>query len=146
LRAPVGSGNLSSRDVFFRTRRFVVIVIDERNFEQFERAAFERFLSDMRAHIERCFPEQFLALERETLDELLRHGLARARAHGFSGERDVCKFIDLMLVFGRGFDRDPQFPWASEILVGRWPIDPSARIDRLGEEALAALRRLERAP
>lgn len=122
-----------------------MIVIDERNFASFERASLERFFADMRAHVERCFPEQFRALERETLDELLRHGLARARTHGFSGERDVCKFIDLMFVFGRDFDRDPQFPWASEILVGRWPADPSARIARLGEAALAALRQMKSA-
>lgn len=120
-----------------------MIVVSETLLLRLDRVAYNRFVADVRAHIARCFPEQYAAMTREELDEIIAYGIERARAHGFTGERDVCKYIDLMCVFGRDFDGDDRLDWASTILDTRWPLDPSARIDHLGKMALRMLRTMD---
>ena len=41
----------------------------------------------------------------------------RAAAHHITAKRDVCMYIDLMVVFGRDFDRDKRFPCGGPILT-----------------------------
>src|SRR5882724_11501034 len=67
-------------------------------------------------HLNRCFPAECQAMGSKRVLELIRYGIERAATHGVNLERDVCKYIDLMLVFGHDFDGDPNTPWASRIL------------------------------
>ncbi len=103
-----------------------------------EQAAAD-FIGRMRIHLRRFFPEQCDALGETKTGQLIEFGIRRARVFGFQSERDVCKYIDLMCVFGHAFDRDERLPWARQILESRFPADPGERMERLYETAFDAL-------
>jgi hypothetical protein len=85
------------------------------------------------AHIRKCFPAKFQSLGEPAVRETIKYGIARAAAYGIQGERDVCKYIDLMMVLGRDFDR--QLPWVSKVL-NDCGSSPDIRICRLYERAM----------
>ena len=93
------------------------------------------FEDSMASHLRRCFPRECKQLgEKKTKGEI-RYGIDRASAYGIALERDVCKYIDLMFVYGRDFDRDPGLPWASRILEDVTFPDATTRTERLFGEA-----------
>lgn len=95
----------------------------------FEQRAFD--------HVCRCFPAATRSMSDGQLRELLRHGIERAMAHGVRTERDASKYINLMFVFGRDFDRDPELPWAREILDGARVHRDLSMIELLYRDGLA---------
>lgn len=117
-----------------------MLVIRDAMFEALGQAAREDFVARMRVHLAKFFPTQCAALGEERIGGLIELGIARAREHGFKAEREVCKYIDLMFVFGRDFDRDEWLPWARQILENGLPGDPEQRMRRLCETAHRAPR------
>lgn len=93
--------------------------------------AFRRGLVD---HAHRFFPRHCSALGEDGLDEWIEIGLERAREHGFSSERDLCKYLNLTFTFGSDFDSDPTLIWAREALSSGGLATP--RMDRLYAAAL----------
>jgi hypothetical protein len=93
-----------------------------------------RFVDRMVAHIAEFFPSRFQELGEQAVREWIEDGIQRASQYRIRSERDVCKFIDIMIVFGRNFDTDPQCPWAPPILKAE-PTDPSMKTERLLESA-----------
>jgi hypothetical protein len=87
------------------------------------------------AHLKKVFPEQSESLGEPKLRETIQYGTQRAAAYRIISERDVCKYIDLMIVYGRDFDKDPNLPWALSILHNSTFRDPSVKIDRLYKAA-----------
>ena|SRR5579884_3331283 len=89
------------------------------------------FESDLEKHLRRCFPKECALLGPEAVRKRIRYGIDSSRRYGIVTEREVCMYVDLMIVFGPDFDRDPNLPWASSILnAKRWK-DTSAKMDRL---------------
>jgi hypothetical protein len=74
------------------------------------------FIAKMLAHVQEFFPRQCESLGEKQLHEWIEHGINRSSTYRIASERDVCKYVDLMMVFGKAFDQDSQLPWASEIL------------------------------
>jgi hypothetical protein len=87
------------------------------------------------AHIKRIFPEQSEVLGEPKLRETIQCGTQRAAAHRIISERDVCKYIDLMILYGRDFDKDPNLPWAQSVLQNQAIRNPSSKIERLYKAA-----------
>ncbi len=114
--------------------------LSQAHFDAFKEKARGRFEDRMIEHLRRCFPSQFDDPGEEALRELIRAGVDKANGYGFVAERDVCKFIDLMVVFGEKFDKDRSLPWAREILSDPEEEDPSERIERLFDAALEHAR------
>ncbi|QSQ19129.1 hypothetical protein JY651_27685 [Pyxidicoccus parkwayensis] len=81
------------------------------------------------------FPRQTAALDGPALVAFAGDGIERAEGHGIETERDICKYLSLMVTFGRDFDEDPAFPWVAPILLRR-DLGPTLRINRLCLEAL----------
>ena len=105
----------------------------------FSLAEVQKFEDWMITHIRQFFSKQCAALKEPELRDLIQYGIKRAASHGIVSERDVCKFIDLIIVFGRDFDADKQRPWASQILANRKT--PRSKIRSLYEAAEAQLSR-----
>jgi hypothetical protein len=91
-----------------------------------------KFEDRVSVHLHKIFPEQSETLGEEKLRELIRHGIARAQSYEIVAQRDVCKYIALMMIFGRDFDVDKKLPWASETLKEEFlEGHPTEKIQRL---------------
>ena len=108
-----------------------MLVVRKEQMAAFEQSLFRRWVMD---HLRRFFPAQCERLGPKGLIELVDHGVAHAREHGFHAERDVCRYLDIMVVFGRTFDRD--LPWAKEILEDARLVLPGMRMDLLHDVAV----------
>ena len=86
-------------------------------------------------HLKKIFPEQSEALGEPKLRETIQYGTQRAAAYRIISERDVCKYIDLMILYGRDFDKDPKLPWAQSVLQNQAIRNPSSKIERLYKAA-----------
>ena len=120
--SPQGPGLESQSNEASRARaraRHGLLTIRQAQLSAFSRAAVQKFEEWMLAHLRQFFPKQCEVLREPQLRELIQYGIERAANHKIVIERDVCKFIDLMIVFGRNFDTDRRFPWASQILANR---------------------------
>jgi hypothetical protein len=95
-------------------------------------AALREFEDWVVAHVERCLPDRWTVLGETGVREVIRLGIERAAAHGIEAERDVCKLVDLMLVFGVDFDSERR--WAREILSAKE--DQFVRMRRLFERGI----------
>lgn len=93
------------------------------------------FEDRMVAHLKKVFPEQAQTLGEPKLRETIQYGTQRAAAYRITSERDVCKYTDLMILYGRDFDKDPAHPWAQSILQNQAIRNPSTKIERLYKAA-----------
>ena len=116
-----------------------MLSIREEQMAAFSEVAAQKFEDQMLAHLKRCFPDELDSLGESKPRELIQHGVKRAASYGIRGQRDVCKYIDLMIDLGCDFDNDPQLIWASQILRNRELVDPTKRIARLQEAAIEYL-------
>ncbi|HEX3879294.1 MAG TPA: hypothetical protein VHW24_20070 [Bryobacteraceae bacterium] len=98
----------------------------------------QKFEAWMLRHLERFFPEECRASGTQAMAEFVAYGRARAARYGFTSRRDVCKYIDLMMVFGRDFDVDENLPWAAPILARKG--DAAATMRALFAAAIRRLR------
>ena len=108
------------------------MIIRREQLAVFSDAASTSFEDRVFAHVTKCFPGESAALGDSGVRETIRYGRERASNHGAEGEREVVKYVDLMLAFGRDFDRDPGLSWSSSILNGRWR-DATVKLERLYE-------------
>jgi hypothetical protein len=81
--------------------------------EAFRAEALRDFEEQMVAHLAAWLPERVAALGEPAVRDLVREGIRRAARHGIVAERDVCKFVDVMLALGPTFDEEP---WALAVL------------------------------
>jgi hypothetical protein len=107
--------------------------------DAFRDARLRSFEDRMIAHISAFFAQQYHEVGESGMREIIQYGIERSASYGIHVERDVCKYIDLMVVLGPDFDRDPALPWAGEILVIHEQDSPAYRVHRLCEEASIAL-------
>ena len=107
--------------------------------EQMESLAQANFENQIAAHLHEFFPEQCEALGEPEVRKIIRYGFERAESYGIVADGDVCQYIDVMIVFGRDFDTDPELPWAAAILNNGSIKDSSIRIERLCDTAMEHL-------
>jgi hypothetical protein len=93
------------------------------------------FEDRMLVHLKKVFPEQSQTLGEPKLRETIQYGTQRAAAYKIISECDVCKYTDLMIFYGRDFDKDPNLPWAQTILQNKAIRDPTSKIERLYKAA-----------
>lgn len=99
-------------------------------------AMTKSFETRMMAHIRRFFPKRYLSLGESGARETIRCGMSRAAAYAIRGERDLCKYIDLMMVLGQDFDRSP---WATSILTDSSKT-PDIKVCCLYQETMSGFR------
>jgi hypothetical protein len=74
------------------------------------------------------FPATCAALGPDGTEALVKDGVARAERHGIEENREVDRFIDLMLRLAPTFDELPAFAWARAIL-DTGDLDERAKLD-----------------
>ena len=102
----------------------------------FQKVASQNFENRVLSHIKKCFPKQMGTLGEPGTRDLIRYGIQRSASYRFRKQPDICKYIDIMVVFGRDFDRDPQLPWASAVLNDLSLPGPSVRASELHKAAI----------
>jgi hypothetical protein len=76
---------------------------------------------------------------------LALHALSSARAYGLTSRKGQLIFAMNAFMLGSGFDTDPLYPWANEVLIGSEMTDQDTKASRLLEQSLAYLQRSLRA-
>lgn len=95
-----------------------MLTIRPEQLKVFSLAEVQKFEDWMLGHLQRFFHRRCEAIGERELRKTIQDGIQRAAAYGITDRRDVCKYIDLMVVFGHGFDTDPRLSWACDILGG----------------------------
>jgi hypothetical protein len=113
--------------------------ISSQQMDAFKADAIERYIDSVIPHLQECFPEACEELGEQDTLEMVRYGIDLADSYGIDREVCVCEFIDLMFLFGVEFDRDPDLPWASEILQDESIQKQGALMDHLWEAGIAAI-------
>ena len=94
-----------------------MITIRSEQMKKFSEAASKRFEDLMVVHLSKYFPNQCKAAGEAELRRTIRYGVKRAASYKIKAQRDVSRYIDLMMVLGNDFDADGRLPWAAEILA-----------------------------
>jgi hypothetical protein len=95
-------------------------------------------------HVQQFFPERCAEVGKAGVRAEVRSGVDRAALHGITTERDVCKFVSLVFVFGPEFD--VKLSWARKMLALPEGGEPGVRMQRLYAEASARMPRPKGAP
>ena len=101
-----------------------MLIIREAQIAAFQRGALDGYVTELVAHCREFSPHLCQTLSEAELRAAVEHGVTRAATHGLDMRGPIRFFVDLMIVLGSGFDTDPQYGWAAEIL---------ARKDTLGQ-------------
>jgi hypothetical protein len=68
-------------------------------------------------------------------------GVEQAFAYGLTAESAVHFYIEMMFILGSGFDKDPMFPWAGQILNDATIVNQHEKSDRLYDKTSDYLSR-----
>jgi hypothetical protein len=120
-----------------------MLTIRKEQLAVFQKVASQNFENRTLSHIKKCFPKQMGTLGEPGTRDLIRYGIQRSASYRFRKQSDICKYIDIMVIFGRDFDRDPELPWAAGVLNDRSLPSPSARASELHRAAVEVMCREE---
>jgi hypothetical protein len=137
-----------------------VIQIRPAQLETFERNALRQFEDEMVVHLKKFHPSHASAAGEEGLRRMIRTGIERAKAYGFTLRGPVQFYLEQMMIYGHDYDTDPLLPWAGRALGSGGPneLDRADRMHELaldyharavgpnGEKEQAAIRRLLKDP
>lgn len=118
-----------------------MLIIRKEQDEKLAQVHLAVFEDRMIAHINMHFPSHYEALGEENCRELIRFGIERGATHDFVSERNVCKYIDLMLCFSVEFDIDPKQEWASKILADESWVNADAKMEALFNDGVKRLEK-----
>jgi len=119
-----------------------MLKIRKEQYEELAKVSLKSFEDSMIEHIKEFFPEQYEISGEPAVRRLIQYGVEQAENYEFITQRDVCLYINTMIMLGGNFDTDLQLPWAAEILKDEAITDSVARIDALSEKTLEYLDRV----
>lgn len=106
-----------------------MIQITAKQYSVFTQENESNFKQKMHNHINTFFSDKYNELTEIGCQQLISSGIVCAKNYSIISECDVCKFIDLMVVFGAEFDKEP---WAKKILTDKAGyFESSEKIDAL---------------
>jgi len=117
-----------------------MLIIRKEQKEVLAKAARNSFEERMLVHVNKFFPKHYEALGESNCRELVNHGIKKAATYDIVSERDVCKYIDLMIGFGLEFDKDDNLPWAVKIFNDTSWKDASAKTNALFKAGIRHLQ------
>ena len=115
-----------------------MLTIRNSQIKAFEQSSFKRFEDLMVAHVQQYFPHHYFVIQDANIRATIQYGYSRAQLYGLKTIRNVCLYINNMLLLGSNFDSDPQYPLANKILTDKSK-DDNDRIDALSTAVLNLL-------
>lgn len=116
------------------------MVVRQDQIAVFSNHSNRKFEDSMVRHLNENFPSWSASAGECAVRETVRRGIRQSSTYGITSQRDVCRYVDLMVVFGNDFDHDPQLPWASRILNDAFYRDPTTKTEALHDEAMRQRR------
>ncbi len=114
------------------------MIIRDAQLKVLEAASVDGFVRELCEHCKEFAPDLIGPMSDEQLLDAVRRGMERAESHGFNKRGPVRFYVDMMIAFGSGFDSDPQYPWAAEILSEREDLEQMALSDALHAKSVEA--------
>jgi hypothetical protein len=99
-----------------------------------------RLVKTVTVHARECFPEECAAMGEEQLLHRMEDAAAAAARWGLGSPQDVCRFVNLSMILGPGFDSDPKLKWIYEMLSDAGVPSRSQRLSLVYAEAVRRLR------
>ena len=88
------------------------ITFSDRQMDAFALSIRQRFEKEMVDHLHTFAPPRCELAGLEAVTQLVSLGIDRAHAWGFTKRGPVRLYLEMLMLFGWGFDEDPLFPWA----------------------------------
>ena len=120
-----------------------MLTIRPEQMDAFRSKEREEFFNRVLATIQECWPQTYATRGEAALRTLIETSVAEAEGLGIITARDCARYVNLVLVLGDAFLREPRFEWAARIL-GKENLVPAVRLDLVFErvQALAAANRI----
>ncbi|MFO0607400.1 MAG: hypothetical protein U0324_29820 [Polyangiales bacterium] len=93
------------------------------------------FAAPLEAHLARCYPRE-CAWMGEGAAAFVEATAAQARGCGLEAQRDVCHYLNLVMLLGCRFEDDPLLPWAADALFDEALGAPGDRVRALCDRAI----------
>jgi hypothetical protein len=114
------------------------LVIRRAQLQLMARLSDESFLDEMLAHVRTHFPRETAGLAEPSLRRHLEQAIAEARGYSLVRRQDLCRFINLTMLFGLAWaEREPQ-KWMHALMT-RPEMTPAQRLSRLQRRCLYQL-------
>jgi hypothetical protein len=107
----------------------------------FHRESMRLFKEETVERLRRFAPKHFEQPGEAAARRAVDVGVERAFSYGLTAQSAVRFYIEMMFILGSGFDKDPMFPWAGEILNDPTTTDQYHKTDRLYERLSDYLNR-----
>jgi hypothetical protein len=117
-----------------------MLTIRKEQIKVFEEVAMKQFIDDMVIHVKKYFSKESGQMSDEQLRNHIIGIIPKAKKYGLDSERDLCKYLNLSIIFGKDFDIDPELVWMAKMLTDYTESNSSLRLNRLYKEAM---RRIE---
>lgn len=95
----------------------------------------ERFVVEVAAYLRKEYAAVVRRRDDEWLRELIRVGIEAAREYGIVLERDVARYVELMLALSPNFDDNRETSWCKDILTQR-SLTAEGKLDRIYERIM----------
>lgn len=94
------------------------MLIRAEQMQAMSRALEDAFVKRMVKHLCDGFPRQLevQGLKEKDLEAMVRKGIMDAKQYDVIYENEIEKYIECMVILNPKFDKDPEIPWAVEIL------------------------------
>ncbi len=111
----------------------MMLRISRNQMEDFAREAREDFHDRAVAQAQERFPKHRRVLGQAQFEQAVRQAVDNAGAYGFSLERTILRYLDVVFMLGSGFACDSQYLWAQQVLLDPHVAHQTARANRLHE-------------
>jgi hypothetical protein len=116
-----------------------MLTIRKEQIRVFDEMAMKQFIERMVIYVRKHFPEESKSMDGEQLKNHICDVIPVAKKYGLVSERDICKYINLSMFYGTGFDKKPENDWMARMLMDSSEPNPSIRIRKLYKEVLNRL-------
>jgi hypothetical protein len=95
--------------VYHKQQGVSMIKISQGMMAQLQTSRMDDFVDRAVAFVQNEYPHLAARADSVKIAELVRFAVDRARRYGFVGERDIVKYLSVMISLGPRFDDDPRF-------------------------------------